>query len=160
MMGISYFFLSPVKSSLVANPKSPIFSSMFSFKNRFPNFKSRWMILCSWRCLTPDKSWYMKHLASGSVMAFLRLCNSIRLWKESRMRTFLDSIPKLNFLLVVCTTLGQCRQSCYPRKSCRTQLHVCCLALCEWKFLGPFCPFDEASPVAVWTQSCQHKQCL
>ena len=54
-------------------------TSMLSFKKIFPSLRSLWIILLSWRYLTPRRICFMKYLVSGSVMAFRLLCNSIRL---------------------------------------------------------------------------------
>ena len=52
---------------------------MLSLRKIFPSLRSLWIILLSWRYLTPRRICFMKYLVSGSVIAFRRLCNSIRL---------------------------------------------------------------------------------
>jgi len=54
---VSNLFLSPSNSILAARPKSPIFTSKLSLRNKFPSFKSRCIILCWWRYTTPSSIW-------------------------------------------------------------------------------------------------------
>jgi len=56
----------------------PIFTSMSSLRNRFPSLRSRWITRLLCKYWQPWIVWRMKYLASGSVTAFLRLCNSRR----------------------------------------------------------------------------------
>lgn len=45
------FLLSPGCESLAASPKSLILISRFSVSSRFPNLRSRCMIICCWKSL-------------------------------------------------------------------------------------------------------------
>ena len=54
---VSNLFLSPSNSILAASPKSPILTSKLSLRNKFPSFKSRWIILLWCRYTTPSSIW-------------------------------------------------------------------------------------------------------
>ena len=74
---------------------------MLSFKKIFPSLRSLWIILLSWRYLTPRRICFIKYLVSGSVMAFRLLCNSIRLRRRHNSKMMYTKSWKINIIFKV-----------------------------------------------------------